>query len=215
MEETFDTFLSDTFRSVGREVTSWDEVNGNLVVHSAFLKYARWVALHAAERLVEALRPGCERIEVAGSIRREKPLVKDIELVVIPKMEVVSRDIFGSVRSTRSRLDPLLEELGLEPRIRSDGSFQGLGDKAKFYHEPIWRIPVDLFVTTPEQWGVIFTLRTGSAEFNKRLIERLKQLGLEMRGGRILRDGVPLDAPEERDVFVIAKAKYKEPCERS
>jgi len=210
-----DQFLTETFRSIGRDLISCEEVNESLVIKSAFVKYANWVAKHAADSLVEALKPGCDRIEIAGSIRREKDLVKDIEIVAIPKMEVVSRDLFGSVKSTRSKLNPLLEALELEPRTRPDGSFQGLGDKAKFYHEPIWRIPLDLFVTSPEQWGVIFTLRTGSAEFNKRLIERLKNLGYEMRGGRILKDGVPMAAPEESDVFKIAKAKYTDPRGRS
>lgn len=39
-----------------------------------------------AEELRRELEPGCERIEIAGSIRRKKPEVKDIELCLIPKM---------------------------------------------------------------------------------------------------------------------------------
>lgn len=42
-------------------------------------------ALEIAERIKELLAPYSERIEIAGSIRRKKPEVKDVELVAIPK----------------------------------------------------------------------------------------------------------------------------------
>ncbi|GAH73129.1 unnamed protein product, partial [marine sediment metagenome] len=38
-----------------------------------------------AENLKSLLAPVCEKIEVAGSIRRQKPDVGDIELLCIPK----------------------------------------------------------------------------------------------------------------------------------
>lgn len=38
-----------------------------------------------AHRLVELLTPHCERIDVAGSIRRKKQEVGDIEIVCLPK----------------------------------------------------------------------------------------------------------------------------------
>lgn len=42
-------------------------------------------AILIAERVKAELEPHCERIEIAGSIRRKKPEVKDIEIVAIPK----------------------------------------------------------------------------------------------------------------------------------
>lgn len=47
-----------------------------------------------ALKLVERLHPYCEKIEIAGSIRRGKPLVKDIEIVTIPKMHY-QHGLFG------------------------------------------------------------------------------------------------------------------------
>ncbi|MBU2597552.1 MAG: hypothetical protein KJ757_08345 [Planctomycetes bacterium] len=38
-----------------------------------------------AEELKSLLEPACERITIAGSIRRQKPDVGDIELLCIPK----------------------------------------------------------------------------------------------------------------------------------
>ena len=43
------------------------------------------VAIEIAEKVKALLLPHCERIEIAGSVRRKKPNVKDIEIVAIPK----------------------------------------------------------------------------------------------------------------------------------
>jgi len=42
-----------------------------------------------AEELKELLAPACERIRIAGSIRRRKPDVGDIEILAIPKFNGV------------------------------------------------------------------------------------------------------------------------------
>jgi DNA polymerase/3'-5' exonuclease PolX len=42
-------------------------------------------ARRIAEELVKILRPACSRVEIAGSIRREKSEVKDIELVAVTR----------------------------------------------------------------------------------------------------------------------------------
>jgi len=42
-------------------------------------------AQRIAQIVKSELSPHCERIEIAGSIRRGKPEVKDIEIVAIPK----------------------------------------------------------------------------------------------------------------------------------
>jgi len=47
-----------------------------------------------AESLMAALGPGCERIEIAGSIRRGRPDVGDIELVAIPRIEQIRDGFF-------------------------------------------------------------------------------------------------------------------------
>ena len=47
------------------------------------MKHAQ--ALILAEAALSALTPSCERISIAGSIRRRKPEVGDIEIVCIPK----------------------------------------------------------------------------------------------------------------------------------
>jgi len=54
----------------------------------------------AANKLVALIRDKCERVEVAGSIRRGKAEVKDAELVVIPRGGLVRA---GDVAPDRPR----------------------------------------------------------------------------------------------------------------
>ena len=51
-------------------------------------------ALEIANRLVELLSPFCEKINIAGSCRRGKPDVGDIEIVCSPKI-LILKDMFG------------------------------------------------------------------------------------------------------------------------
>jgi DNA polymerase/3'-5' exonuclease PolX len=52
-------------------------------------------AQQIAQKYVELLRPYCKRIEIAGSIRRQRPEVKDIEIVCIPKRAPLNGGLFG------------------------------------------------------------------------------------------------------------------------
>lgn len=179
------------------------------------MRFEHVKAALAADELLAKLSPVCERIEIAGSIRRKKETVKDIELVAIPRIDII-KDLFGHVINRISLLDRRLFKGDLKPRLKADGSLQGIGDKAKFYLEPNLQIPVDLFVTTEECWGVIFLLRTGSAQFNLRLIKHMKSIGYQMRDGRIYDDnGQILQTREERDVFRTLKVRWKEPEDRT
>jgi len=45
------------------------------------------VAKELAEKVCKELEQWCEKIEIAGSIRRKKPIVHDIDLIGIPKEE--------------------------------------------------------------------------------------------------------------------------------
>lgn len=60
-----------------------------------------------AEGLVEAFKPYCRRVQIAGSIRRERPEVKDIEIVAVPHMRF-GEDLFGNPGEPYSVLDDAL-----------------------------------------------------------------------------------------------------------
>lgn len=54
-------------------------------------------AQKVAEAVVKKLSPYCERLAVAGSIRRRRPRVHDIDMVVIPS------DIWNFMHEFRGR----------------------------------------------------------------------------------------------------------------
>ena len=60
---------------------------------------SRWPlkeALIVAETLREVLALRCERVDIAGSIRRRKDTVGDIELLYIPRMEDRQIDLINT-----------------------------------------------------------------------------------------------------------------------
>jgi len=113
-----------------------------------------------ADQLVAQLAPACERIEVAGSIRRKKEEVGDIEIVAIPKMETI-RNLFGEAQGEVSLLNVRLSDMGWDVLKN--------GDKYKQFVLP-GGISLDLFICRLATWGVIYTIRTGSADFTHWLV---------------------------------------------
>jgi DNA polymerase/3'-5' exonuclease PolX len=167
--------------------------------------------LELATDLVERLRPGCHRIEIAGSLRRGKPNPKDIEIVCEPYLAVEThKDLFGeSNPTTRNYLEIQLEELyangtgiwTLDPDLRRNG--------AKYKRLKYWgagSICCDLFITNPESWGVIFAIRTGPADFSKMLVTKALKMGMKVEDGRLWRihrddSKTPVVTHEESDFF--------------
>ena len=162
-----------------------------------------------ALEIVELLKPYCERIEIAGSIRREKPMVKDIELVMIPKFEAGQADLFGEAVEQVNLLDQFLSQK------LDDGTFGHRPDKNGV---PSWgakskrgvyrsTFPVDLFsVISPAQWGVIFAIRTGSAEFARNFMTQREfggnmPPGMRVQNGALWQGDRLIETPEESDFF--------------
>lgn len=178
-------------------------------------------AYEIAKAAVYYLAPVCHRIEIAGSIRRHKPTVKDIEIVAEPKMDVKSRDLFGEPTAESDMIEQAMQRANLcELPWMSFAVDAGTGEvkdgeRYKKLIDTRTGVPIDLFlVKPPAQWGVIMMLRTGSADWNIRFLKRLDAMGLRMRDGRILDKSGVLDTPEEEDVFKVAKVKWKDPKKR-
>ena len=136
-------------------------------------------AIKLADEILFALRPFCERIEVAGSIRRKCAEVGDIEIVCIPQTTPI-KNLFGEVTSVENQINAAVDMLADILSITKNGerykqfSFQGR--------------QVDLFLTTAEQWGVIFAIRTGPAEFSQKIVTQ-KSKGGYLNDNALVRDG--------------------------
>lgn len=179
------------------------------------------------EEAKDILAPVCERIEEAGSIRREQDTIGDIELVCIPKVEQVPTGLFGDT-SPFNLLDNLVTELlatrddRLALRYDKDGR-PAVGER---YKRLLFRgFPLDLFsVLPPAQWGVIYTIRTGPADFSHRLVTPVRMGGwlpdgMKVHNGQLLlleADGAlrPVETPEERDLFAAIGREYIYPPRR-
>ena len=113
----------------------------------------------------------CERIEVAGSIRREKPEVNDGELVAIPRFEDGRNLLY-------ERLDELVAQ------NRPGGPWKALVTDKNGHTAPRWGddwrkvdysgMRFDIFMTDVDSWGYQFWLRTGPGDANIVVMSKLK-----------------------------------------
>jgi len=172
-----------------------------------------------AIQIVADLEPYCKRLVVAGSIRRMKPDVGDIELVYIPHVEI---------RGQTSMLDypPAETNLALEylmrlasprkllaVRMNKNGVPIGVGPFNQYFVHLPSGIPLDCFTADIETWGMKLLVRTGPADFCKRVMSRFLELGMRGHayGGVHDAQGTLINCPDELTVFNLLRWEYIEP----
>ena len=159
-------------------------------------------ALEIANKVLELLKPFCDRCEIAGSIRRQKPEVKDIEIVCIPKPyeHGLFEDGLATIVNKWQKVKGELEygKCKYTQRILPEG------------------IKLDLFFATHINWGLQFAIRTGDAEFSKALIGTiLPNRGYKSESGLLIHSEVVCNVYEEVDLFGKAEVPYIEPKHRN
>lgn len=171
-------------------------------------------ARQIAQAILKDLQPFCKRGMIAGSIRREKPVVKDIEIVVIP------RDydgVFEAIRKHGRFIKPGTSEIiDWPPKVGAKYLRALIDDEIK----------LDLFLASEANWGGILMLRTGSASddagnayagFGPGMLSRWKKIsgGGHFEGGQFRHpDGTLYPLREEQDVFDLLRVEWVEPRER-
>lgn len=152
--------------------------------------------------IVDGLRPMCERIEVAGSIRRAREQVNDIDLVVEPKpgqRAQIEERILRRCSKVSGGEHSLIAEMPLV-----------VGGWARKLGVPSVQLDVwftkpdepDLLEGKPGNWGTILLCRTGSAVHNIRLAARAKELGLHWNPYRgVMRGEEIIASRTEEEVF--------------
>lgn len=158
-------------------------------------------ALPVAQAIVRKLTPYCHRIEIAGSLRRQRPLVGDIEIVAMPRYPV---GIFEPDYRQPSALDMFFEAHDVPLIIGGKQYKKGQRERQKRFRYAGYQ--VDLFLAVPENWGLILWLRTGSAPFGKWCVKLqgwggAMPLNMKSDGGFLWRDGEQVSTPEEVDFF--------------
>ncbi|MBA7506573.1 hypothetical protein ES706_05265 [subsurface metagenome] len=152
-----------------------------------------------AEGIVELLKPYCKRIEggrfyieVAGSIRRQKPWVNDIDLVLVPK------DLWN--------LHAELAKLG---QMKMSGS--------KIMRVMYGSIQVDVYIADESTWATLLLIRTGSAQNNIRLATLAKKKGWHLAAsgdGLFNETGERIAGDTEESIYEALGVPWQEPWER-
>lgn len=168
----------------------------------------RALALAEAIKIMQSIGPVCDRVEVAGSLRRKRPDVGDIEIVAIP---TPAESLFGDLFYSAAPVKAALERAGYT-------EFSKDGELFKQFQTPTG-VNCDLFLTTPEGWGLCYLIRTGPAEHSRRMVTARREGGLmpsnlRVRDLRLYRGPVALPTPEEQDVYNWYGLPYLEPEER-
>jgi len=155
--------------------------------------------LKIAERVKAELQPHCHRIEIAGSIRRKKPECRDIEIVAIPKP--YETGLFAS---------GIAEVVGKWQKVK--------GELPCKYTQRLLPngLKLDLFFAVPENWGLIYAIRTGSADYSHKVLATAwVSRGYKCVDGMLTYNGKQYDVREEIDLFNRIGIPYCNPEERS
>jgi DNA polymerase/3'-5' exonuclease PolX len=182
----------------------------------------RWpaaIARKVAEELIAELMPCCEQICVAGSLRRGKPDVGDIEILYVSRtgQVCVPGELFPKSGSLADELiEHWLAQGIITKRFNINGS-AAWGTLNKLAVHASSGIPVDLFATTAERWFVSLVVRTGSKEMNTTLASSALQRGMQLHVYGVLENtktGEQIIPQSEREVFERLGVPYREPTER-
>ncbi|MEO6539584.1 MAG: hypothetical protein ABIN74_01285, partial [Ferruginibacter sp.] len=116
-------------------------------------------AIQVSHVLLKMLEPHCDRIMIAGSLRRYKPLVKDIEIVCIPKgckmIYVTKEDLFGNKEITYTITKPCPEFVkAVDQFHKIKGDATGRYTQRKINETLV----ADIFMCTADNWGYILAL---------------------------------------------------------
>ncbi|MDP1848607.1 MAG: DNA polymerase/3'-5' exonuclease PolX [Solirubrobacteraceae bacterium] len=151
-------------------------------------------ALTTGEQIVAALRehPAAERVELAGSARRQADSVKDLDII-----------------ATASDPGALARALGELELIESASAPNDNAARGRTHTG----LPVDLRVVSPDNFGNLLQHFTGSAAHNVALREAAVRRGLHVSEYGILDDetGETLRCATEEEVYERLGLAYPEP----
>ena len=172
-------------------------------------------ARQIAEDFIARIADTCERVEIVGSLRRLKPGVNDVDILVIPRyLQMDDESLFGNVYH-ENQLDKRLSQLCLSHDMELDAN----GPKVKRFLKSVDgdTIPIDLYTAIPETWWTLLLIRTGSRQHNIRLARRAIELQMQLKAdgsGLISSAGSILPIQSEHDIFEHLKLEYRLPEDR-
>ena len=184
-------------------------------------KYPRADALAVAKELCDHLKPYCQRLIVAGSLRRRKAEVGDVEILYVPTMATEPDGLFGGREYSLAdhHIDAAFA-CGIIAQRKNVRGSTTWGPKNKLAMHIASGIPVDFFATTAEAWYNYLVCRTGPAESNIAICQASIAKGWRWNpyaAGFSRQQGVETEiylVTSERDVFDFVGLPFRDPWER-
>jgi len=182
-------------------------------------RWGRDEAEEVAAEIVDLMLGTCERIEVAGSVRRRKPDVGDVEIVFAPKVAPTTRpgEMFPVQTSlAHEMIDSLIGAHVLGVRELKDGR-TSKGEQNMLLCHCRTGMPVDFFATTEECWWNYLVCRTGGKLNNIDVCNAARAKGWKWNPygpGFTKENGEIVPARSEAEVFSLVGMAWKEPWER-
>jgi DNA polymerase/3'-5' exonuclease PolX len=159
-------------------------------------------ALDIAANVVAILGPHCHKIDIAGSVRRQRPTIGDLEIVCLPdRAPLQSTPLFAG--GFAAAVEQWLGVVG-----NPDGRYtQRLLPSG---------LKLDLFMPHPDGYGLILAIRTGSAVWaHKVLAAAWKRSGFHSDKGLLRReDESAIPCRTEPELFDVIGLRWVEPVDR-
>jgi DNA polymerase (family 10) len=144
---------------------------------------------------VEAL---CELIEVAGSIRRQKPKVHDIDFVVVAKND-----------AEWQKINEKLKQLKAKPNCSGNSVIKAFVPCENGFFQ------VDFYRAKPSTFGIHLLVRTGSADHNMWLVGYAISKGMRIKYSEgLIKDGVAVAGETEQSMFEALGLPHPLPSKR-
>lgn len=157
-------------------------------------------ARHIAVGVLLQLDPHCEVISLAGSIRRERPTIGDIEIVCVPRPYDPSPLFASGIATVVNQWEKVKGELPCRytQRILPEG------------------IKLDLFLVDYDGFGLQRAIRTGSADWCRTVLAPAwVRAGYHSEGGLLRRaDGSVVPVRTEPELFRLIGLPWVDPRDR-
>ncbi|MBT0160196.1 hypothetical protein G4O51_09450 [Candidatus Bathyarchaeota archaeon A05DMB-2] len=151
-----------------------------------------------AAQLKTALSTHCLKLEVAGSIRRQRATVHDIDFVAISKTDKDWQQITDTLKRMKAKLSCQGSSLVKAYLPYQNGLFQ-----------------VDFYRAKPSTFGIHLLIRTGSEEHNMWLAAYAISKGMRLKYSEgLTQNGKAVAGENEQSVFEALGLPYPLPSQR-
>ena len=172
-------------------------------------------AREIAEDFINQISAACDRIEIVGSLRRQKIVVNDIDILVIPRfIQMDDETLFGGPYQ-ENQLDKQLSQLCLSRDLELEAN----GSKIKRFLKTVDgdTVPIDLYIATEQTWWTLLLIRTGSRNHNIKLARRALELQMHLKAdgsGLLTSSGSIIPIASEEEIFSHLRLEYRPPDDR-